>query len=94
MPDLQRIAIDAMGGDGGVEVMLAGASLALKAQSDLHFLLVGDEPQIKSALGQHTALAAVSQILHVEAVVSGDEKPSPLGIPRVDRCGIATNFVI
>lgn len=82
MPDLQRIAIDAMGGDGGVEVMLAGASLALAAQNDLHFLLVGDEAQIKSALGRHPALGAVSQILHVEAMVSGDEKPSRESLRR------------
>ena len=36
-----RIAIDAMGGDAGPAVMIAGAALAFDRRDDLHFLLFG-----------------------------------------------------
>ena len=45
-----RIAIDAMGGDEGVRVMIAGAALARHRHESFKFLLVGDEVQIKAAL--------------------------------------------
>ena len=45
-----RIAIDAMGGDVGVRMMLAGAAMARHKHDGLRFILVGDEVQIKAAL--------------------------------------------
>ena len=45
-----RIAIDAMGGDVGVRMMLAGAAMARHKHDGLRFLLVGDEGQIKAGL--------------------------------------------
>ena len=45
-----RIAIDAMGGDVGVRMMLAGAAMARHRHDGLRFLLVGDETEIKAAL--------------------------------------------
>jgi glycerol-3-phosphate acyltransferase PlsX len=71
-----RIAIDAMGGDEGVRVMIAGAALARHRHDRFKFLLVGDEAQIKAALESHPNLAAASEILHTDEVVSGDDKPS------------------
>ena len=38
-----RIAIDAMGGDVGVRMMLAGAAMARHKHEGLRFILVGDE---------------------------------------------------
>jgi glycerol-3-phosphate acyltransferase PlsX len=69
-----RIAIDAMGGDHGVPVMVAGAALARQRHSDFRFLLVGDQKQIESALNDHPNLRAASDILHTDQTVSGDEK--------------------
>ena len=43
MGSAPRIAIDAMGGDVGPAVMVAGAALAHKRRSDISFLLFGDE---------------------------------------------------
>jgi glycerol-3-phosphate acyltransferase PlsX len=74
--DAPRIAIDAMGGDGGVATMLAGAALALSRSADLHFLLVGDEAAIRHELARHTALAAVSDVHHAPDRISGEDKPS------------------
>ena len=71
-----RIAIDAMGGDVGVRMMLAGAAMARHKHDGLRFILVGDEVQIKAALENHPNLRAASDIIHTDGVVSGSDKPS------------------
>ena len=73
---LPRIAVDAMGGDEGVRVMVSGAALARRRHDKFKFLLVGDEPRIKAALESHPNMREASEILHCEGVVSGDEKPT------------------
>jgi glycerol-3-phosphate acyltransferase PlsX len=70
---LPRIAVDAMGGDVGVRVMIEGAALARRQHDQFKFLLVGDEAAIKTALKAHPNLHAASEILHAPDVVSGDE---------------------
>ncbi len=77
-----RIAIDAMGGDVGVRVMVAGAALAHERHPDLRFLFVGDEARVKAGLEPHAALRGVSDILHSDGVVSGDDKPTRDGLRR------------
>jgi glycerol-3-phosphate acyltransferase PlsX len=71
-----RIAIDAMGGDSGPAVMTAGAALALARRDDLSFILFGDEAAIRRELGRHPVLAEVSEIVHCDEVITGDDKPS------------------
>ena len=71
-----RIAIDAMGGDVGVQMMLAGAAMARHKHDGLRFILVGDEERIKAALGHHPNLRAASDIIHTDGVVTGEDKPS------------------
>ena len=73
---LPRIAVDAMGGDEGVRVMVSGAALARRRHDKFKFLLVGDEPRIKAALESHPNMREASEILHCEGIVSGDEKPT------------------
>lgn len=73
---LPRIAVDAMGGDEGVRVMIEGAALARRRHDRFKFLLVGDETRIKAALEKHPNLRASSEILHTEGVISGEDKPS------------------
>jgi len=73
---LPRIAVDAMGGDEGVRVMVEGAALARRRHDRFKFLLVGDEPRIKAALESHPNLRASSEILHTDGVITGDDKPS------------------
>ena len=73
---LPRIAVDAMGGDEGVRVMVDGAAMARRRHDKFKFLLVGDETRIKAALETHPGMAGASEILHCDDVVSGDEKPS------------------
>lgn len=89
-----RIAIDAMGGDEGVPVMVAGAALARHRHENFQFLLVGDETQIKSALDQHPNLRAASEILHSDVVVTGDDKVSAaLRKAKTSSMGMAIDAV-
>lgn len=71
-----RIAIDAMGGDEGVRVMVAGAALALERHPHLRFLLIGNEAEIAEALRARPLLAAAAEIRHTDIVVGGADKPS------------------
>src|SRR3546814_16791512 len=89
-----RIAIDAMGGDVGVRMMLAGAAMARHRHDGLRFLLVGDEGQIKAALENHPNLRAASDIIHTDGVVTGEDKTSPaLRKAKSTSMGLATDAV-
>lgn len=91
---LPRIAIDAMGGDEGVRVMISGAALARRRHDRFHFLLVGDETRIKAALDLHPNMREASEILHCEDVVAGDEKPTQaLRRAKTTSMGLAINAV-
>lgn len=94
MTNSPRIAIDAMGGDEGVRVMVAGAALARHRHDRFKFLLVGDETQIKAALDEHPNLRAASDILHTTEIVTGSDKPSQaLRKSRNSSMGLAINAV-
>ena len=70
------IALDAMGGDHGPSVVLAGAAISLVRHPDTRFLLVGDRSRIEAELKHHPALAAKADILHTDVAVAMDAKPS------------------
>ncbi len=92
--NLPRIAIDAMGGDVGVRVMIDGAAEARRHHDRFKFLLVGDEVRIKAALESHPNLREASEILHCEDVVGGDEKPTQaLRRAKTTSMGLAVNAV-
>ena len=63
-----RIAIDAMGGDVGVRMMLAGAAMARHKHEGLRFILVGDEEQIKAAGAEAYVSKPISVIKFIESV--------------------------
>lgn len=91
---LPRIAVDAMGGDEGVRVMVEGAALARRQHDRFKFLLVGDETRIKVALDKHPNMRGASEILHADDVVLGDEKPTQaLRRARTTSMGLAINAV-
>ncbi len=71
-----RIALDAMGGDFGPSVTLAGAALALERAPDCNFLLFGDEARIAAELAAFPRLAQRSEIRHATVSIRMDEKPS------------------
>ena len=71
------IAIDAMGGDGGVRVTLPAALQALELNSGLSVTLVGDKSQIEHYLDPISAsLADRISIDHTVDVISDEDKPA------------------
>ncbi len=64
-----RIAIDAMGGDHGPEVILPGAALALAQHSNLQFSFFGDQARLKPLLAADPRLAAVSSLQHTDVEI-------------------------
>jgi phosphate acyltransferase len=89
-----RIAVDAMGGDEGIAVMLAGAARARRRFDGMEFILVGDDAQIREGLKAHPNLAAASEIVHAEGVVASNEKPSQaIRRAKTTSMGIAIDLV-
>lgn len=75
------IAIDAMGGDHGLSVVIPASVRAAKSNPKLHLILVGDESQIVNRLKkQGIALGSNSasqfSVVHASEVVGMDELPS------------------
>jgi phosphate acyltransferase len=94
MPLDARIAVDAMGGDEGLAVMLAGVARARRRFDGMRFVLVGDEARIREGLTQHPNLTAASDIVHAGGVVASDEKPSQaLRRARTTSMGVAIDLV-
>ncbi|NNC72420.1 MAG: phosphate acyltransferase PlsX [Sphingomonadaceae bacterium] len=71
-----RIAIDAMGGDVGPEVMVAGAADARADFDNLSYSFFGDEAAIAVEIAKHKSLSEGVKIVHTDGVISGDDKPS------------------
>jgi glycerol-3-phosphate acyltransferase PlsX len=71
-----RLAVDAMSGDLGLRSSISASLNALKQNSALHILLVGDEPAIQSALAESLYDPTRLQICHSPDVVTMDEIPS------------------
>ncbi|MFD1787816.1 phosphate acyltransferase PlsX [Sphingomonas floccifaciens] len=89
-----RIAVDAMGGDEGLAVMLAGVALARRRFDDMRFLLVGDEARIREGLAAHPNLTAASEIVHAPDVIRGDDKPSQaIRRAKTTSMGVAIDLV-
>ena len=70
------LAIDAMGGDIGLDTTLPAVGIAQKRHPDIHFILVGDEARIKS----HPEFAKLAQdgisLHHASQVVAMDDSPA------------------
>src|SRR3984885_11623125 len=76
MSDKVRIALDAMGGDHGPAVIVAGADLALKRYPDTAFVLFGDSALVAPLLDARPALKSASRLVHTDIAVRMDDKPS------------------
>ena len=76
MANAPVIAIDAMGGDAGPTLMLAGAALAAERMPEIQFQFVGDAAQVQPVLDRHPILAGRSVIVQADDVISGNDKPS------------------
>lgn len=94
MPDNSWIAVDAMGGDKGLEVMMAGVAQARRRFEGMRFFLVGDEAAIRDSLKTHPNLTANSEIVHAAGVVGSAEKPTQaIRRAKTTSMGIAIDLV-
>jgi phosphate acyltransferase len=71
-----RIALDAMGGDHGPPVIIAGADLALRRYPETEFLLFGNRAQVAPLLDARPALKSASRLIHTDIAVRMEDKPS------------------
>ena len=74
--DNHIIALDAMGGDDDVEIVIPGAAMVLEEQPSLKFLIYGDEARVMPLLDKYPQLKAASTFEHTDRAIAGDEKPS------------------
>ncbi len=70
------IALDAMGGDNAPACVLRGAEMALIRHPGIRFLLFGNRYILEPLLVGIPVLKGASTIVHTEAVIAGDDKPS------------------
>ena len=70
------IALDAMGGDNAPASVVEGAALAMQRLEGLRFLFFGDSARIEPLIASHAGLQAVSQVVHTDAMIAADAKPS------------------
>ena len=92
--EADRIAVDAMGGDEGLAVMLAGVARARRQFEGMRFLLVGDEAAIAAGLKNHPNLEQNSEIVHAPDRVDAAEKPTQaIRRARTTSMGVAIDLV-
>jgi phosphate acyltransferase len=70
------IALDAMGGDHGPEVVVPAAAIALERRPDTRYILFGDEALIRPLLVRQPKLAEKASVVHAEVSIKMTDKPS------------------
>ena len=67
-----KLVVDCFGGDKGCAAVVGGVLRAAETRSDLRFVLVGDEKQIRAEL---PASFDRAEIVHAPDTVTGNDKP-------------------
>jgi glycerol-3-phosphate acyltransferase PlsX len=94
MASSPRIAIDAMGGDTGPAVMVAGMARARRKDRSLRFDVYGDESRIGPELAKHQPLIEAATIHHTTDAIEASEKPSQaIRRAKTTSMGMAINAV-
>jgi glycerol-3-phosphate acyltransferase PlsX len=89
-----RIAIDAMGGDIGPAVVIAGMARARRKDRALRFEVFGDEAQIAPELAKHQPLIEAVALHHSTDSIHASEKPSQaIRRAKTTSMGLAINAV-
>ena len=70
------IALDAMGGDAGPDMVIPGAALASVRHPELRFVLFGDKPRLEKLVEANPRLKDRSEIRHTDIAVAMEDKPS------------------
>ena len=89
-----RIAIDAMGGDSGPAAIMAGIARFHRKEPGIHFIVYGNEDEIRPQLAKHPALGRNLIITHTPEAIAASEKPSQaIRRARTTSMGMAINAV-
>ena len=70
------IALDAMGGDHGPEVIVREAELALTTLPETEFIIVGDAARINPLLMSRESLRERTRLVNTDIFIPMDAKPS------------------
>lgn len=81
------ISVDAMGGDRGPAVVVAGLADSIARLPDMDAILHGDEVILAPLVARHGALVGRCTLRHAPRVVTMDDKPA-----QVMRHGIGTSM--
>jgi phosphate acyltransferase len=81
------ISVDAMGGDRGPAVVVAGLGICAAKHPGIGFILHGDEPTLRKLVAKTPGLADRVTLVHAERVVTMNDKPS-----QVMRSGKGTSM--
>jgi glycerol-3-phosphate acyltransferase PlsX len=76
MAQMVRIALDAMGGDHGPAVVVAGADLALTRHPDSQFVFFGNTTLVEPLVAGRPALKSASRLVHTDVAIRMEDKPS------------------
>ncbi|MDQ3246801.1 MAG: phosphate acyltransferase PlsX [Pseudomonadota bacterium] len=88
------IAIDAMGGDSGPAVMVAGAARARRQNLSLSFIFFGDRDVVGPEIARHKSLSQAVTLVHTTESIAASEKPSQaIRRARTTSMGMAINAV-
>lgn len=88
------IALDAMGGDHGVETVVDGAERSRLQRPDARYILFGQEGAIRQALARRPKLEALCRVVHTDELVLDSDKPSQaLRRARASSMGMAIEAV-
>lgn len=70
------ISVDAMGGDRGPAAVIAGLEQSATKNTDIYFIVHGDESVLNRLINRRRALAGRCEVRHAPRVVMMHEKPS------------------
>ena len=75
MQELIRVAVDAMGGDNAPAEIVKGAVEALKANTDLKVILVGQEEAVQQELSKYQYDASRMEVVNATEIIEMAEPP-------------------
>ena len=70
------VSVDAMGGDHGPAIVVAGLAMSVRKNPDIAFILHGDKAELDKLIAKRPELAGRCDVRHAEDVVTMNDKPA------------------